>query len=518
MSEHHSLENRHPGRMLYPALSLFFLAMGIFLRLHMLGAKSLWLDEASSVTFARQPWLEFLRTMWYGEVNMAFYYFVLRGWLHLGDTEFWLRSLSALFGVAALAATYFLGKRFLSPQAGFAAAALLAVNSFHIQYSQELRSYSLIVLLLVLSASAFLAAMETPHRSHLWVIYAVLSALAIYTQVFAVFVIASQWLVLTPGRIKRLGFTRLFLVAAGLSLMVTPVAAVLVLENKGQIDWVPRPSGAGVFDVLQNLSGTVAGAQVTLRGVILLALYGLVWALAVVGALRGTQDRDGKPATNVAVSLLISWLAFPLAAMLLVSFAKPIFYPRYLLMCVPAVVLLAGQGLAVLYQQAKRTRLISSVFFVAMIFLSALGTRDYFASFRAYGHDWRAVTNYVLSNQQPGDAAIFYTFSGHRVFEYYATREREEGQASSSPDILFPLRLDRAVIEKREQPYRRIWFVVHQTRSSAVTDEQTRMIRSALETHFQLLQEKTFPGAGATRGEDGTITVALYAAALPVDR
>jgi mannosyltransferase len=517
MSDHHSLQNPSLRRQSWPLLVSLFLALGILLRFHLLGAKSLWLDEASSVTFARQPWLAFLSTMWYGEVNMAFYYFVLRGWLHLGDTEFWLRSLSAIFGAASLAATYHLGKRFLSPQTGFAAAAFLAVNSFHIQYSQELRSYSLLVLLLVLSAGAFLAAIETPERTHLWVIYAVLSALAVYTQVFAVFVIASQWLVLTPERIKRLGFARLCLVAAGLSVLVAPVIAVLLLENKGQIDWVPRPSVASVLDVLQNLSGTVASPQITLRGVVLLALYVLVWALAVVGAFHSRQDRDGQPATNVAVSLLISWLAFPFAAMLLVSFAKPIFYPRYLLLCVPAVVLLAGQGLAVLGQQAAKRRLISWAIFAAMILLSGLGIRDYFTSFRTYGHDWRAATKYVLSNQQPGDAIIFYTFSGHRVFDYYATREKEQSHASTTPDVLFPLALDRAAIEKRGQPYRRIWFVVHQTRSSAVTDEETSMIRSALESHFRLLQEKTFAGAGATRGEDGTITVALYAA-TQVDR
>ena len=64
-------------------LLLVVLVTGIVLRFKMLGMKSLWLDEASSVAFVRLPWREFLRTMWYGEANMAFYYLLLRFWLHL---------------------------------------------------------------------------------------------------------------------------------------------------------------------------------------------------------------------------------------------------------------------------------------------------------------------------------------------------------------------------------------------------------------------------------------------------
>jgi hypothetical protein len=124
-----------------------------------------------------------------------------------------------------------------------------------------------------------------------------------------------------------------------------------------------------------------------------------------------------------------------------------------------------------------------------MVGLALLGTRDSFASFKTYGHDGRAVTRHVLSHQEPGDAAIFYTFSEHYVFEYYLLREREADGESIAPAVLFPLAIERSSIEKHAAPYHRVWLVLHQTRSTSVTNAQTEVIRSALETHFRLAGE-----------------------------
>src|SRR5215469_514515 len=190
-------------------LLLIFLATGTFLRLHMLGTKSLWLDEAFSVTIARMSWPGFLHTLWWGEANMALYYLLLRAWVVLGDSEFWLRSISAIFGAITILAIYRLGERFLSRKAGLVAAALLTVHAYHVRYSQELRSYTLVALLIVLSTYAFLAALEKPNRTDYWALYVLFTALAIYAQVFAAFVVCSQWILLTPERIKQLGVPKL---------------------------------------------------------------------------------------------------------------------------------------------------------------------------------------------------------------------------------------------------------------------------------------------------------------------
>jgi mannosyltransferase len=495
------------------SLLLIIVVTGAFLRLHMLGVRSLWPTEGFGVLVARLAWPEFLRTMWWGEGNMALYYILLRGWLRFGDTETWLQSLSVLFGVITIPILYEFGNRFLSRKVGLAAATLLAVHSFHIEHSQELRSYSLLTLLVVLSAYAFQAVLESPDRKLLWALYVLFSALAIYAQVFAAFVLCAQWLALTPGRIKRLGPLKLLGAGVAIGILTTPLAAVMLMENKGQLDWVPRPSLAGIFEVFRGITGTEAlDSKNSIGSMLLLVLYAGTWIIAVCGLLHAKRTRSDKPLTWMTVSGLAWWLGFPIVAMTGISFLKPILYPRYLLMCVPAAVLLAGQGLVTIEYRLSRGRLISGAAFLAMVALTCSGSLAYDRAFKNYGDDWRGVTRYILSHSEPGDAVIFYTFSGHWVYDYYVGRESEAGSKGPTPVVLFPLSLDRASIQKRTEPYHRVWLVLHQSIPTADTDASNQLMRETLQTRFRLMAETEYPGTSPAPGESGTILLALYAA------
>jgi mannosyltransferase len=492
-------------------LLLFICVIGAIVRFHMLGVKSLWLDEASSVTFARLPLRDFLRTMWYGEANMSFYYFLLRAWLRFGDSEFWLRSLSVLFGLASMIAVYRFGNRFLSRRTGIAAATLLAVHCFHIRYSQELRSYSLLAFLLIVSMYLFLGALESPDRKILWMLYAIVSALAIYSQVFAVFVLAGEWLVvLTPSRIKRIGILRLLGAAAAIGVLIFPIAAVMLLRNSGQLDWVPRPSIAGTLGVLLNIAGIQPeDSQISPAGVFVLAIIFVLLAIALGYTFFARETDSDAPNERLPVLFLVTCFFFPLLAMLLFSFKKPIFIPRYLSMCVPAFILLLAHAVITLERVFSHRRIVSAIAFLFLLVAAMVGTRTYFYNFQTYGHDWRGVTSYILSEQQPGDAAIFYSFSGHRVFDYYVGRQHESGGIAAAPAVLFPLQLDRASIQSRSEPYRRVWLVLDQSVSTGQAANNAELIRSALGQHFHQAAEENFPGMGM-------IHVALFVSA-PTD-
>src|SRR5579859_3235130 len=88
------------------------------LRLFHLGSKSLWVDECASLVFAQQSWSAFWKTMWQGEANMLTYYLLLRGWIHLGSTEFIVRALSVIPAVATVFVVWRLGTRLFSTRAG----------------------------------------------------------------------------------------------------------------------------------------------------------------------------------------------------------------------------------------------------------------------------------------------------------------------------------------------------------------------------------------------------------------
>jgi mannosyltransferase len=149
------------------------------LRVHLLGAPSLWLDEAASVTFVSMPFKTFLKTLWHNQANMTLYYFLLRGWIHLGTTETIIRSLSVIFGVVAIPLVYFVASRLFDRATGLVSAALLAVHSFHVQWSQQARSYSLLVFQLLLTLWLLIEARERD-RVRDWIWFTISAALCVY--------------------------------------------------------------------------------------------------------------------------------------------------------------------------------------------------------------------------------------------------------------------------------------------------------------------------------------------------
>lgn len=494
-------------------LLALIIAVGAYLRFHMLGVRSLWPAECFSVLVARQPWPQFLHTMWWGEGNMAFYYTLLRGWLVFGDSEAWLQSLSAVFGVLTIPAVYALGRRFLGRGAGLIAAALIAVHSFHIEHSEQLRSYSLVTLLVVFSTFAFLDLVSTPKEKRWWLLYVVFSALAIYAQTFTIFLLCAQWLAIGPEGIRRVGILKIFAATSAVAFLASPVLTVMLLENKGQLDWVPPPSTRGMLNVVWGIVGADTLSPETFAGsLVLLVLYVVAIVWAIWGLYGFEKADDGDSVRRTATTVLVWCLVFPVVAMAAVSFVKPILYPRYVLMCVPAAVLLAAEGIASVNARIPHARLLAWGAFVAMVVLALMGTHRFDTGLRNFGLDWRGAANYILAHRQPGDAVIFYNFGGGWTWDYYVARAREAGDHDATPPALFPLKFDSASIVQRTAPYRRVWIVLHQDLSTPQSEANDAVLTETLSQHFHLAEERELTGDNMIPGEDVNIHLALYTA------
>ncbi len=123
------------------------LGIGAWLRLYRLDAPSMWWDEALVPLIARFPVgsiLEWLRTI---EVHPPLFYLLIKPAAAVSQTDFALRLLSALPGIACLYFLYRLGEALFDPLTGLCAAGLLAVNPYAIWLSRIVRPYSLYLLL-----------------------------------------------------------------------------------------------------------------------------------------------------------------------------------------------------------------------------------------------------------------------------------------------------------------------------------------------------------------------------------
>ncbi|MBK8905280.1 MAG: glycosyltransferase family 39 protein [Anaerolineaceae bacterium] len=123
----------------------FVTLIGGGLRLLLLGTKGMWLDETFSVWLANQSVVEMLQWTVKIDQHPPLYYYLLHYWIALvGDTPYYARLLSVLFGTGTIPMIYLIGKRLSGVMVGLVAAVFLALSPFNIYYAQETRMYTLL--------------------------------------------------------------------------------------------------------------------------------------------------------------------------------------------------------------------------------------------------------------------------------------------------------------------------------------------------------------------------------------
>ena len=467
---------------------------GLLLRFHQLSVKGL-SDEAASWTFAKLDWQSFWEVIWRYEANMAFYYLLLRGWIHLGDSEFILRSLSVMFGIAAVIALYRFGSRLFGQATGLIAAALLAVNALHVEFSQDARSYSLLVFLTILSCDLFLRAVEQPARKRYWAAYVVISALAFYAHIFAALVPAAQWLSLGVVRLRRVGLTAAVAVGTALTALMLPGIVFVASSNQGQLAWMEPLSW--------DLAGWTIRTFTGMGGPYLSLLYG-VTALAAF-------DR-----ASWHIRFTVGWLIGPILGLVGISFFTPVLTARFILMCLPALALLSARGIVRLGSLPGIPRYASYATFTLMLVMSLRGDLRYFGYARASGVTFAPMTQYVLDRAAPDDGIFFFTAATHMSFNYYAERRRQEtpGARNVTPAILFPNfgntptgaqpTPTRSEVQAAGRGHRRVWLVLNNDAIDLLEgNPAARTIRATFDDAFRVAGETSF-------SKNPRMTVVLY--------
>ena len=308
---------------------------GAILRLARLGSQSYWLDEAFSVLLVRAPWRSFVYQLRTAEANMGFYFVLLRLWDHASDSEAQVRLLSAIFGIATIPVVAAAAKRLYGGGAALAAAVVMALDPFDLWASQEARGYALVILLVTCSTWAFVrAAAPGAHsdadsgaparaRPYLWwALWVVASALAVYTHLYASFVLLAQWLSLAI-RPRSVPWRALIVSGAALAVLLVPMAVFLLSGPHGNIDWI-RGSWGHLRDVW------VSVRQVLGRGGAIAACGYLAVCVALLGVVAATMRRAVTPAARWVYLVPLLWFITPIAIPLVVSLTiKPVLDPRY---------------------------------------------------------------------------------------------------------------------------------------------------------------------------------------------
>jgi hypothetical protein len=286
-------------------LALFALvAAAAALRFTRIGHQSYWLDESYTVDLVRRPFGDMLSGVAATESTPPLYYVLAWLWAKVfGHGEAALRSLSALFGVLAVPVAWRAARELFTPRVGLVAAALVAVNPYFVWYSQEARSYSLLVLMAALSLLFLARAMRdrTPRSYASW---ALVAGLALCTHYFAAFLIVPEAALLLWANRARVPVAAVAAVAA-----VGAALAPLALHQRAHAHTsfiAELGLSQRVIDLPKKLVTGELGTPTPLIG----PLAGLIAAAAIVYALR---ERRGRMLVGLAVVSAVVPVAMALA-------------------------------------------------------------------------------------------------------------------------------------------------------------------------------------------------------------
>jgi hypothetical protein len=233
----------------------------------------------------------------------------------------------------------------------------------------------------------------------------------------------------------------------------------------------------------------------------LLLLACVAGCVAALLPVRRSHSETQVSSAAWGYGFLAHWLIFPIALTLLVSLAKPLFVPRYFIFCLPALLLLVAAGIARLRLLWLRTAVV-----ILLLALSFRGAAGYYKrDLDIQRDDWRAVSRYLLSKAQPGDALLFHVPMGRMPYEFYHSLLKPP---SASPVVLYPHHADDrltfldfvekpndAEIEQRLTEHLRVWLVLtYAETQSGLPDSRSLELTTLLGKAYPVAERHDFSG------------------------
>ena len=334
-----------------------------------LGRLSLWRDEAYTVDAIGRPLPRVFAMLAHTDAVNGAYYVLMHTWAGVAGTSPTALRLPSLLAMAVAAmVTAATGGRLAragrlpAPALTGVVAGLLFTAAPQVtRYAQDARAYGLVTMCATVATYLLLRAL-TDGRWRWWTAYgAAIIAVGLFNLLAFLLVGAhgvTVWIArarqraaLAPagaapagaGAGPAIGGTGVargtgpagpvsrWLTAVGVALAVLSPLLVAGVAQRHQISWLERPGLAAV----SHLVVTFAGSQ---------ALVPLLGLLVLVAVVATVTDRPRAPLDMVTVAL--PWLLLPAAVLLAASQVRPVYDPRYLVFCLPALGLLGACGVA----------------------------------------------------------------------------------------------------------------------------------------------------------------------------
>jgi uncharacterized membrane protein len=502
---------------------LLILSLGLFLRFYDINGESLWLDEGNFIIKAQRSLESLIFDLSLRIHHSPLYFIVLHYWIQLfGDSVIITRTLSAIFGFIAILLIYRLASFMFGKNTGLLTSFILAISSFHISYSQEVKGYSLMVLLTLLSMFFFIQLFQ---KVNLKIVlgYTIASILLLYTHYYGFFILFVQnfyfltWVIFARNA-QKLNFIKwitlqgilFFLyvpwvwlltrytfkvqkmdVAGSLSIPIIRPSDSWFTHIRGRtISELPTPSFDSVIHTFIEFAGSYA--------LLWLFLFLSLISFFVIKKTAGIINKKNlfisieRSKWNVKLSslcqnyLLSIWIIIPVFLPLTVSFLfKPIYATRYTIAASLPLYILSAHGILRFGNRYLKTSII-----IIIVILSIWNIKTYYT--KTDKQQWREVAQYIDNNAKYGETLFFLPgYTKKIVFDYYSKRTDLQKIPLPSPPLerkSLELFIDDELLYFIDD-YKYFWLIV-----SFKKDPQG-YIRSSLQSFgYKIKNSKKFDG------------------------
>ncbi len=402
---------------------LFIVVLGTLLRLIFIDKPDgLWNDEYVSWAVASIPFGKNFINAVLGQCHMPLYYLYIKFFVHFfGNNDIMLRLTSLVPGVFAIIAMYFAGKEIKDNKLGILCAAIAALSSFLIYFSQEVRFYELLFLFSALLL-IFTVRLGKTQTSLNFAMYVLSNLLIILTHTIGfVFVLLnmmfmSHWLLKTAKKYKKL--IAITWVILFLALTINIPLILRMFTHYPFAQWWDHFSFAKIGFLLTDYFSPILINLVSSPdnffynftfGFLIFGLLSTIIAIAgIVKALR-TKKYEILGLFYLALAFVIFLIIFAISG-------KLVFLTKYSIEIYPILIVIAGFGLLE-FKKELRVFLIFSFCFLNLFYILITPTSAP-KMHRAEGH--KIVANLLKSAKlQDGDFILLNYYPKERFEKYF---------------------------------------------------------------------------------------------------
>lgn len=478
---------------------------GIFLRFYNLGKYDFWFDEILSISFASN--IDKFNIIDSYIDTPPLFYFLLSFWLRLGNSEFILRLLPFIFGVLSIPAIYLVGRKLFDKKVGLIAAFILAISPFHVYYSQELRTYTLVTFLALMTIYYLIKSLKENKISY-WVGFIIFTTLTLYSHNIALFLMIAVncyfFLFYKKYKVllRRWLISQFFVFLLYLPWVKIGFEQLLQSKATEALGWIPK---GYLFNFIRTffIFNVGCNAHETTHVLALLLIFTLfllsIWNIE-----------------NKEIYLLLCWLFIPIAISIVISkLITWVFLFKTLIYVSSAYYLLISYGLS----KIKPNKAFLC-FLLLFSILSGLSLKNYYQSIFysdkynfyssvKFNKEIKLAAGYINQNYKKGDIVLHACQATNQPFAYYHNNKLEEKllflehnyrlTIHPSKFYLFHLMLLKKIkftyinLEGvKNSNYKRIWLVLSTWDNQP--DELLKYIEDYFDINYTMVDCKGFKG------------------------